>query len=111
MSIDPCGDGGPAIDAQLNTPTGVAVSASGDVFIVDAGNDRVRKLTLQDDDSYVISTVAGTGTTGDSGDDGLATSAELSLDTGLTVSASGDIFIADAVNDRVRKLCVNASNC
>lgn len=94
------GDGGPAISAEFNFPEGVAVDGSGNIFIVDGRNNRVRKV----DSAGVISTVAGDGTEGFSGDGGPATAAELSSPTGVAVDNSGDIYIADQVNYRVRKI-------
>ncbi len=94
------GDGGPATSAQLNFPTGVAVDSSGNLFIADTGNDRIRKV----DTSGNISTVAGTGTPGFSGDGGPATSAQLNFPAGIAVDSSGNLFIADAENHRIRKV-------
>src|SRR5436190_1623783 len=67
------GDGGPAVSAQLNFPVGVAVDAAGNLFIADAENNRIRKVTA----AGIISTIAGTGTSGFRGDGGPATSAQL----------------------------------
>lgn len=99
------GDGGPAVNAALNLPTGVAADASGNLFIADSGNDRIRKVTP----SGTISTVAGNGTVGYSGDGGSATSAALALylgdtvpDNQIAVDAAGNLFIADFYNLRVR---------
>ena len=85
------GDGGPATSAQLNYPTGVAVDAAGNLFIADEANNRVRKVTP----GGVISTVAGNGTQGYSGDGGPATSAQLYYPYGVAVDAAGNLFIAD----------------
>ena len=95
------GDGGPATDAQLNEPFGVAVDASGDLFIADTSNDRVRRV---DAATGVITTVAGTGISGFSGDGGQATDAQLNDPSGVAVDASGNLFIADTSNDRVRRV-------
>ena len=94
------GDGGPATSAQLNFPHGVAVDSSGNLFIADSGNHRIRKVDTSGD----ISTVAGTSTQGFSGDGGPATSARLSEPMGVTVDSSGDLFIADMSNQRIRKV-------
>jgi len=94
------GDGGPATSAQLNSPAGVAVDTAGDLFIADSGNNRVRKVTP----GGVISTVAGNGSEGFSGDGGPATFAQLSDPYGVGVDAAGNLFIADSPNDRIRKV-------
>jgi hypothetical protein len=94
------GDGGPATGALLNAPTDVAVDASGDVFIGDSFNNRIRKVTP----AGTISTIAGNGTGGFSGDGGPATSAQLNFPEGVAVDAGGDVFIADTGNQRVRKV-------
>lgn len=95
------GDNGAASLAELNTPTGVAVDARGDLFIADMGNDRIREVNLS---THIITTVAGNGTAAFSGDGGQATAAELYAPTAVAVDASGDIFIADFDNHRVRKV-------
>jgi sugar lactone lactonase YvrE len=97
------GDGGPATSVELNYPSGVAVDAAGDVFIADTGNQRVRKV----DPDGTITTVAGDGTKGFSGDGGGATSAELDHPSGIAVDASGNLYIADVAFDRVRKVDVS----
>ena len=94
------GDGGPAADAQLNRPSGVAVDTAGNLFIADTWNDRVRKV----DPFGVITTVAGTGRSGSGGDGGPATDAQLDNPSGVAVDAAGNLFIADTWNDRVRKV-------
>jgi sugar lactone lactonase YvrE len=94
------GDGGPATSAQLNIPYGLAVDDSGNVFVADTFNNRVRKI----DGSGTITTVAGTGTAGFSGDGGPATSAELGGPTAVAVDASGNLYIADNSNHRVRRV-------
>ena len=94
------GDGGPATAAQLLLPAGIAVDAFGDLFIADTGNNRVRKVSA----TGVISTVAGNGTKGFSGDGGPATSASLDQPTGVAVDASGNLLVADGGNNRIRKV-------
>lgn len=94
------GDGGAAISAQLNAPSGVAADAAGNVYISDTGNARVRKVAS----NGTITAVAGSGTPGFGGDGGTATSAQLSLPMGLAVDAAGNLFIADFTNNRVRKV-------
>jgi uncharacterized protein (TIGR03437 family) len=94
------GDGGPAIVAELDYPTGVAVDSAGNVFIADSFNARIRKVTS----TGTISTVAGNGTLGFSGDGGPATSAEVRLPDGVAVDSAGNLFIADETNNRIRKV-------
>jgi uncharacterized protein (TIGR03437 family) len=97
------GDGGPATSAGLFSPGGVAVDTSGNLYIADIGNNRIRKVNT----AGTISTVAGNGTKGYSGDGGAATSAELSMTSahiGLAVDATGSLYIADSGNHRVRKV-------
>ena len=88
------GDNGPATAAKLDDPPGVTVDGSGDLFIADTGNNRVREVNAS---THVITTVAGNGTYGYgySGDNGPATAAELDDPRGVTVDGSGDLFIAD----------------
>lgn len=97
------GDGGPAVGAGLNLPGGLAVDANGNIYIADVGNNRIRKVNT----AGVISTVAGNGTKGFSGDGGPATSASLNLDSaheGLAVDGAGNLYIPDPGNNRVRKV-------
>jgi len=96
----PTGDGGPATAATLITPYGVAVDAAGDIFIADFGNNAVREVKP----GGVITTVAGSGTPGRSGDGGPATTAMLRNPHGVAVDGSGDLFIADSGNDVVREV-------
>jgi uncharacterized protein (TIGR03437 family) len=98
------GDGGPATSAELNAVQGVAVNAGGDLFIADQGNFRIRKVS-----GGIITTVAGTGTSGFSGDGGPATSAQLSLLGNLRLDNAGDIYFADNSNCRVRVLLTNGT--
>src|SRR5580704_1190186 len=95
------GDGGPATSAQLNGPYGVAVNISGDLLIADTNNNRIRLVNLI---TGIISTVAGNGTVGNGGDGGPATSAQLYHPMGVALDLSGDIFIADTDNQRVREV-------
>ncbi len=94
------GDGGAAASAQLSSPQGVAVTADGGFLITDAGNSRVRRVSP----AGTISTVAGSGTAGFSGDGGAAASAQLNSPRGVAASADGGFLITDADNDRVRRV-------
>jgi Bacterial Ig-like domain (group 3)/NHL repeat len=93
------GDGAAATSAQLDTPTGVAVDSSGNVFIADSHNHRIREIS-----GGIIITFAGTGTPGFSGDSAAATAAELSLPSGVSVDSRGNVYIADTNNHRIREI-------
>jgi hypothetical protein len=94
------GDNGPATDARMNGPAGLAADALGNLFIADYGNNRVRKVTPDG----MITTVAGAGTAGFAGDGGPAISARLNQPTGVAADSAGNLFIADWSNYRVRKV-------
>jgi len=94
------GDGGLARSAQINAPLGATIDAVGDVVFADAGNNRVRKVTP----SGVISTIAGNGIGGYSGDGGLATNASLNVPWALVYDTSGNLYISDRNNDVIRKV-------
>lgn len=106
------GDGGPAVAAKLNAPYSVALDAAGNLYIADANNNVIRKV----DASGVITTIAGNGFGaglglghgGNSGDGGIATNAQLNFPRGVAVDNSGNVYIADAVNNVIRE--VNTSN-
>ena len=93
------GDGGPAINALLNNPARVAFDAAGALYVADLGNNRVRKIS-----GGIITTVAGNGVAGYSGDNGLATEASLNGPWGITLDAAGNLYIADSLNQRIRKV-------
>ena len=95
------GDNGPATNAELNLPYAVAVDGGGNLYIADTNNNRVRKVSVA---SGIITTVAGNGTAGYSGDNGPATSAELNSPQGLAVDAAGNLYILDTKNNRIRKV-------
>ena len=92
------GDGGPATEALLTFPYGVAVDGEGNVYIADAENHRIRKV----DADGIMTTVAGTGEEGFGGDGGPATEAKLDWPSGVAVDAAGNIYIADQENERIR---------
>jgi sugar lactone lactonase YvrE len=94
------GDGGPATQARLRLPGGVALDAAGDLYIADHGNNRVRRV----DAAGVITTVAGTGEAGFSGDGGPATEAKLSGPFAVLIDADGNLVISDFGNARVRRV-------
>jgi len=94
------GDGGVATNASLNWPSGLAIDASGNLYISEYGNHRIRKV----DTNGIISTIAGTNSSGYSGDGGLAVMARLNWPTGVAVDAAGNVFIADAGNNCIRKV-------
>jgi sugar lactone lactonase YvrE len=97
------GDGGPATNAGLNLPAGVALDAAGNLFIADQDNQRIRKI----DTNGFITTVAGNGTNAYSGDGGAATNASLNFPGGVTADAVGNLFIADTDNNRIRRVNTN----
>lgn len=94
------GDGGPATSAQLNEAEDIAVDGHGNLFIDDYGNSRIRKV----DTAGIITTIAGNSNNGYAGDGGPATSATLNQPTGVAVAASGNVYIADFQNNRIRKV-------
>jgi sugar lactone lactonase YvrE len=94
------GDGAAATLAQLNNPTGVAVDTGGNVYIADFDNNRIRKI----DTGGIISTIAGTGVQGYSGDGANAMLAQLNRPYGVAVDATGNVYIADYYNQRIRKI-------
>ena len=100
----PGGDGGPATNASLNTPQGVALDASGNIFVADPGGSFVRMV----DTNGIIRTVAGNGKYGYSGDGGVATNATLYEPSRVAVDNSGNVYVADFVENRVRKIWLYA---
>ncbi len=96
------GDGGPATAAQFLLPGAVAIDGSGSVFVVDMQSHRVRKVATDG----TISTVAGTGTPGFAGDGGPAKAAQLCFPRSVAVDAAGNLFIADTLNNRIRKVSI-----
>lgn len=94
------GDGGQALNAQMNAPQGVAADSAGNVYVSDTGNNVVRKVAK----NGVISTIAGNGAAGNGGDGGAGPSAQLNSPLGLAVDLSGNLYIADSQNAKVRKV-------
>jgi hypothetical protein len=96
------GDGGPAIDCELYQPYSTAVDGLGNIYIADAGNNRIRKVNT----SGTITTIAGTGSAGYNGDNIAATAAQLNGPVGVAVDLAGNIYIGDDFNNRIRKVNV-----
>jgi uncharacterized protein (TIGR03437 family) len=94
------GDGGPAVKAQLACPHGVAADASGNLYIADTGNQRLRKVSADG----LISTIAGNGSNGFAGDGGPALNARLFAPTSVALDATGNLYIADTGNNRIRRI-------
>ena len=101
----PGGDGGAATNAGLNLPQGLACDKSGNLYISDLGNQRIRKV----DGNGIITTVVGTGSSGYSGDGGAGTNATLNMPTGLSIDSAGNLYIADTYNNCIRKLLLYAT--
>jgi sugar lactone lactonase YvrE len=97
------GDGGPATLAELGPPYAVAFDLRGNLYIADTENSRVRKVDL----NGIISTIAGNGSEGDSGDSGPATQAELITPYDVAADAAGNLYIAEVLGNRVRKVDAN----
>jgi sugar lactone lactonase YvrE len=95
------GDNGPATAADLNQPQGIVSDAARNLYIADTGNSVIRRI---DAITGTITTIAGTGTAGFSGDAGAATSAQLNAPVGVALDANGDVYIADTGNNRIRVL-------
>ena len=96
------GDGGPATEAELDSPSGITLAPDGSVFVLDIGNDRIRRV----DPDGVITTIAGTDSRGFSGDGGPAIEAELDMSYtgGIVLDSEGTLFFADINNERVRRI-------
>ena len=101
------GDNGPATAAELDGPNTVAVDSAGDLFISDAGNNRIREVVEATGD---IITIAGNGTAGYRGDDGPAIDAEIDSPRGLAVDSAGDVFFADNPNNVIREVVKATGN-
>ncbi len=97
------GDGGFAVDALLRTPAGVCTDHQGNLYIADLGNNKIRKITAS---TGKITTIAGTTSAGFAGDGAMATDAKLNSPGGVAVDDSGNVYIADEKNNRIRKVSV-----
>ncbi|HEU5341733.1 Ig-like domain repeat protein [Edaphobacter sp.] len=97
------GDGGSATAAELDSPQGLAVDAAGDLYVADTHNQRIRKIAAT---TGIITTVAGAGVAGYSGDGGPAVSARLDLPTAIALDTAGNLYVADTANHRIRKISV-----
>jgi sugar lactone lactonase YvrE len=95
------GDGGPAVAAELDSPAGLALDAAGDLYIADSHNQRIREVSAA---TGAITTIAGTGAAGFSGDGGAATAAQLDLPSALALDPAGNLYVADTANHRVRRI-------
>lgn len=103
-SGSPLGDGGPAISASIRNPRGLALDSSGNLYIADSSNHRVREVLMA---SKTIITKGGNGVAGYSGDGGLAWSAQLNNPTDVSIDAVGNIVVADSGNNRIRSIAQN----
>jgi sugar lactone lactonase YvrE len=95
------GDSGPATSAHLNLPTAITVDTTGNLYLADTANHRIRRI---DATTHIITTIAGTGTQGYSGDGTLATQATIDSPTGLAADAAGNLYLADTHNHRIRRI-------
>ena len=95
------GDGGLATVAKLNNPSGIAVDRVGNLYVADQNNQRIRQVRVT---TGIITTVAGSGVAGYSGDNGPATSAQLDQPNGLALDVAGNLYITDTNNHRIRKV-------
>jgi len=98
---DVSGDGGLAINAGLNTPKGLAIDSQNNLYIADSANNKVRKVSLT---TGIITTFAGNGVAGSTGDGGAATSASLRTPVGVAVDGGGNVYISDQGNFKIRKV-------
>ena len=96
------GDGGPAVNARLDTPKGVFGDAAGNIYIADTGNHRIKMIDAAA--PYNIHNIAGNGSSGDSGDGGPAVNAQLNEPGGVFLDAAGNIYIADTKNHRIKMI-------
>jgi sugar lactone lactonase YvrE len=95
------GDAGPATSATLDSPQGLALDNANNLYIADTHNHRIRKLSLT---TGAITTIAGAGTPGFSGDNAPATAAQLNLPSALALDTTGNLYLADTGSHRIRKI-------
>src|ERR1039457_418255 len=93
------GDGGPALAAQFSSIKGIAVDRLGNLYLADTDNHRIRKVS-----AGIVTTIAGTGVAGFSGDGGSAVNAQLNFPYGLALDSAGNLYVADYGNERVRRI-------
>ena len=102
------GDGGPATNAPLGCPYGVALDRTGHLlYIADAGNNQIRLVTIK---TGIIMTIAGTGLAGSMGDNGPAINAQLFTPSGIAVDTFGSLYIADSGNNKIRFVSIHTGN-
>jgi uncharacterized protein (TIGR03437 family) len=94
------GDGGPAAQALIRSASGVAIDGNGNLYVADARDSRIRKVSPDG----LISTYAGTGTAGSAGDGGPAVAATFNFPSGMTVDGAGNLYVADTRNDKIRRI-------
>jgi uncharacterized protein (TIGR03437 family) len=99
------GDAAAATSAQINHPSGLLIDSAGNVYICDTFNDRIRKVTTDGN----IATVAGSGSTGFAGDNGPALSAAFNNPEAIAIDAAGNLYVADGINNRIRKIATNGT--
>ena len=99
------GDGGAATSAKLNNPYGLDIDDDGNIYIADQGNNKIRKI----DTNGIITTIAGTGNNGFSGDGAAATSSNLSSPYDIALDGNGNLYIADSNNSRIRMIGTNGN--
>jgi sugar lactone lactonase YvrE len=95
------GDSGPATSAQLNLPTSLALDSTGNLYFADSANHRIRRIAAS---TQTITTIAGSGTQGFSGDNGPATAAAIDSPTGLALDAANNLYLTDTHNHRIRRI-------
>ena len=94
------GDGGPATEAQFNRTYGLALDGAGNLYVADISNNRIRRI----DPEGTITTIAGTGERGFTGDGGPATEAQIAFPVGLTMDGADNLYVADQFNCRIRRI-------